>query len=70
MIEGNRKELECSRSRYETQLADFEQKYQMTSEEFPTRFEAGDLGDDADWFEWEFVARRLPRSYATTGTAQ
>ncbi len=27
----------------------------MTSDKFATRFEAGELGDDTDWFEWEFV---------------
>ena len=27
----------------------------MTSEQFATRFGTGELGDDADWFEWEFV---------------
>jgi hypothetical protein len=36
--------------RYE--LERFETKYQMDSEEFFSKFEAGTLGDDADCFEW------------------
>jgi len=36
--------------RYE--LERFETKYQMASEEFFSKFEAGTLGDDADYFEW------------------
>ncbi len=36
--------------RYE--LERFETKYQMDSEEFFSKFEAGTLGDDADYFEW------------------
>jgi hypothetical protein len=54
-LEMKRKVLEFNRSRYEIRLADFERRYQMTSEQFAARFETGELGDDADWFEWEFV---------------
>ncbi len=36
--------------RYE--LERFETKYQMASEEFYSKFEAGTIGDDADYFEW------------------
>ena len=36
--------------RYE--LERFETKYQMTSEEFFSKFEDGTMGDDADYFEW------------------
>jgi len=27
----------------------------MTSEQFATCFNAGELDDNAEWFEWEFV---------------
>jgi hypothetical protein len=27
----------------------------MTSEEFAAKFDSGQLGDSAEWFEWEFV---------------
>ncbi|MGE5343210.1 MAG: hypothetical protein ACM3SY_17195 [Candidatus Omnitrophota bacterium] len=34
------------------ELEKFETTYHMTSEEFYQKFEAGELGDDADFFEW------------------
>ena len=34
------------------ELAQFEQRYRMSSEECWNRFEAGELGDDVDYFEW------------------
>lgn len=34
------------------ELAAFEQKYAMSSEDCYQRFNAGELGDDADFFEW------------------
>ena len=54
-LDMKRKALEFNLHRYESRLADFERRHQMTSEQFSARFEAGELGDDADWFEWEFV---------------
>ena len=30
----------------------FEQTYQMTSADFSRRFHAGELGDEADFFQW------------------
>lgn len=33
-------------------LKEFEKKYQMPSEHFYRRFQAGELGDDIDFFEW------------------
>ena len=33
-------------------LSNFEQEHQMSSEDFYTRFHAGELGDDIDFFEW------------------
>ena len=38
--------------RYEHDLADFENRYQMDSDTFYKRFEAGKLGDAMDFFEW------------------
>jgi hypothetical protein len=40
---------------YQQNLAVFERQYQMTSEQFECRFSAGELGDDAVWFEWAFA---------------
>jgi hypothetical protein len=50
-------DLERARLRQElgdlqTRLETFEQSYDMVSAEFAKRFRAGDLGDDADFFQW------------------
>ena len=37
--------------------ATFEKKYRMTSDEFGVKFEAGELGDGADYFDW-YAAKR------------
>lgn len=54
-LETRRKSLEFGLRRYQARLADFERQHQMASEQFATKFGAGELGDDAAWFEWEFV---------------
>lgn len=36
--------------RYE--LSRLEAKYKISSEDFFRKFESGELGDDADYFEW------------------
>jgi hypothetical protein len=38
--------------RYERELREFEERYDMESETFYRRFEAGELGDAMDFFEW------------------
>jgi len=38
--------------RYQRDLGDFEQSFDMESADFFTRFEAGQLGDATDFFEW------------------
>lgn len=38
--------------RYERDLREFERRYGMESEAFYQRFEAGELGDTMDFFEW------------------
>ena len=54
-LQARRKSLEFSLRQYRARLDGFERQHQMTSEQFATRFGAGELGDDAVWFEWEFV---------------
>jgi hypothetical protein len=36
----------------DTKLQAYEQRHQMNSEDFYSRFRAGELGDDMDWVEW------------------
>ena len=38
--------------RYERDLREFEKRYGMDSATFFSRFEAGELGDAMDFFEW------------------
>ncbi len=54
-LQMKRKSLELNLQQYQQQLMTFERQCRMTSEQFGHRFSAGELGDDAVWFEWEFV---------------
>jgi hypothetical protein len=49
--------LKMSLDEYTSDLERFERKYKMTSEEFIQKFESGDLGDDAEWFDFLFAYR-------------
>jgi len=49
--------LTMSLDEYRADLETFERKYKMSSEEFIQKFESGDLGDDADWFDFLFAYR-------------
>lgn len=42
---------------YSSLCQDFENQYGMTSDEFIQRFDAGDLGDDQEYFDW-YAAKR------------
>jgi len=37
---------------YNSDLEQFEIKYQLTSEQFVEKFNSGSLGDEMDYFEW------------------
>jgi len=39
-------------ARYQGDLREFEARYGMDSATFYQRFEAGEIGDDMDYFEW------------------
>jgi len=54
-LEMKRRVLEFNLDRYKERLTTFERRYGMASEEFAAKFNAGKLGDDADWFEWQYV---------------
>ena len=42
-------------------LARFEQRYGMTSADFHARYQAGQMGDDADVFEWNALYKMHTR---------
>jgi len=46
---------------YRKTVRDFELKYRLTTKTFLKRFEAGTLGDDADYFDWYAFAQLLAR---------
>ena len=41
----------------------FEEKYQIASQEFYQQFQAGELGDSADFFEWNTYYEMLNSAY-------
>jgi hypothetical protein len=44
---------------YKKAIKEFESKYHVTTGVFLKRFEDGELGDDADYFDWYAFARLL-----------
>jgi len=44
--------LKQEKQRLRAELAHFKQSYQMTSEECQRQFDAGELGDAVEFFEW------------------
>lgn len=42
---------------YRKTLKDFEKKYNLSTSVFLKKFEAGRLGDDADYFDWYAFAK-------------
>jgi len=43
--------------RFDKECGQFEIRYRMDSEQFLTKFESGELGDDAEWFDWYAAVR-------------
>ena len=41
---------------FRVKLAGFEQKHGMSTAEFQARFNAGELGDAPEWFDWDGYA--------------
>jgi hypothetical protein len=41
---------------YQASCATFEQLYEMSTQEFLEKFEAGTLGDQQEWFDWYAAA--------------
>lgn len=45
-------EARLRRDHYRTRCTALEQQHALTSAEFVEKFESGELGDDAEWFDW------------------
>lgn len=52
LVEKDRKKLAGFREK----LVAFEQQYGMSTAEFQQRFDAGELGDAPQWFDWDGFA--------------
>lgn len=44
---------------YKKSLKEFEKKYHLTTHAFLKKFDAGQMGDEADYFDWYAFARLL-----------
>ena len=47
---------------YQNTLKAFEQKHQLSTQAFLRKFETGQLGDEADYFDWYAFAKLLAKS--------
>ena len=54
-IEMKRCALKVNAQQYRARLDAFEKRHGMDSDQFAIRFNSGELGDEADWFEWDYV---------------
>jgi len=52
---------ESDLARINAALAEFEQKYGLTTEEFWQRFQAGQMSDTADFMEWNVLCKMRQR---------
>jgi hypothetical protein len=55
LIELERETAQRDLAEYKTLLQSFETQHRMSSDDFFHRFHKGELGDDADFFEWSAV---------------
>ncbi len=46
---------------YKKSVSEFEEKYQLSTKTFLKKFEAGTIGDEADYFDWYAFAKLLDR---------
>ena len=67
-IEYQKKALHSGLERTRAQLAEFEQRYKMTSAEFERRLNARELDETADFTDWRMelgMLKLLEKKYAT-----
>ncbi len=53
-LELKKRALEFNLTRYREHLEMFEKQYNMSSKNFLKKFDSGELGDDPQWFEWQY----------------
>lgn len=52
LVEADRRKL----ASFQRKLAEFEQHHGMSTADFQARFDAGELGDASEWFDWDGYA--------------
>ena len=52
LVDGRLNQIEAAVQELQEHLDAYEQQYNMPTSEFLTRYEAGELGDGMDYFEW------------------
>ena len=66
LAEKDRKKL----AEFREKLAALEQQYAMSTAEFQRRFEAGELGEASQWFDWDGFAARAASLEAKLAVAE
>jgi hypothetical protein len=57
LLHHEAKQCQAQLRQLQANLAEFEQKYHLSSTEFYQRFQAGQTGDDMDYVEWASLAQ-------------
>lgn len=55
---------------YKKAVKEFEQKYHLTTPSFLKKFESGQMGDEADFFDWYAFAKLLSEWQETRSAIQ
>ena len=61
LLERQMQRDEAQLKELETELADYEQRFGMSSQQLAARYQAGDAGDDLDVFEWNVIYKMHSR---------
>lgn len=61
VLEKQIKFIQSRFNKFDNECKEFEKKYKMDSNQFLSKFESGELGDDLQWFDWyaAFRGRKL-----------
>jgi len=60
-ISREKKIVERKLQKFREQLESFEEENGMDTSEFVDKFETGELGDKAKWFDWKFAYEAVQR---------
>ncbi len=69
-LEMKKRALELGLRQYNELLGVLEQKYRMSSKQFTAKYNSGELGDNAEWLEWEYLLDALGETERQLGLLQ